>query len=404
MDTLLTEIEFNPRVALMKASATLAMASRAKARKRAGHPVIALSSGEPDFDTPAEVSEAAIAAIREGFTHYTENRGMLALREAICEKLDRVNGVSYSPDEILCSNGAKQSVAQAISVLCRPGDEVLIPAPYWVSYPEMVWFAGGTPVVMPTSVESEYRITPDELDAAITDRTRIFMLCSPSNPTGSVYTPDELRAISDVLARHPHVFVISDEIYERIVFDVEHLSFASLPDMRERTITINGFSKSYAMTGWRLGYLAAPPKIVSEAAKIQSQFTSAPNSISQKAGIAALRMGPEPIEKMVAAFRKRRDFMVRAFSEMDHIRCPVPEGAFYVFPDVSSLYGKTTPSGERIEGSEHLCFYMLESFDVALVPGHAFGGEFGIRVSYAAAPAEIEEAAERIADAVHSLR
>lgn len=281
---------FNPRVMAVQPSATLAMTARAKQLRREGKPVISLSAGEPDFDTPAPIAEAAIQAIREGFTHYTENAGMLELREAICRKLAEENGLTYEPDQILCTNGAKQAVAMAIEVLCRPEDEVLIPAPYWVSYPEMVRLAGATPVILPTSVETGYRLTPEQLEAAITERTRLLILCSPSNPTGTVYTPEELEALADVLRRHEHVYVLSDEIYEYILFDAKHVSFASLPGMKERTITVNGFSKGFAMTGWRLGYLAAERPIVKAAAKVQSQFTSAPCSISQKAGLAALQM------------------------------------------------------------------------------------------------------------------
>ncbi len=388
----------------MQPSATLAMSARAKARKRAGYPVISLSAGEPDFDTPGPIAEAAIQAIREGFTHYTENRGMLSLREAICEKLSRENGIDYEPDEILCSNGAKQSISQVISVLCSEGDEVLIPAPYWVSYPEMVRFAGATPVVLPTSVESDYRITPEALEENITEATRVLMLCSPSNPTGSVYEPEAIRQLASVLERHPHVFVISDEIYERVVYDAAHLSIGSLPGMRSRTITINGFSKSYAMTGWRLGYLAADLAIVKETAKLQSQFTSAPCSISQKAGLAALKMGPEPVDRMVAAFRDRRDFVLDALSLMDNVKCAKPEGAFYVFPDVSAFYGRSTPGGEVIEGSEPLCMYLLDEFNVALVSGHAFGGPSGVRISYAASRSDLEEAMIRIRRAFGSLQ
>jgi aspartate/methionine/tyrosine aminotransferase len=403
MDALKTHLDINPRVADMKPSATLAMSARAKALAREGRPIIALSAGEPDFNTPAVVSKAATIAIEDGFTRYTENKGMLSLREAICRKLHRENLLEYSTEEILCSNGAKQSIAQVISVLCRPGDEVLIPAPYWVSYPEMVRFAGGTPVVMPTTADCEYRISPEELEAAITERTRLFLLCSPSNPTGSVYSPEELEALAEVLRRHTDVYVLSDEIYERIVFDARHSSFAALPGMRERTITVNGFSKSYAMTGWRLGYIAAPIEIVAEAAKIQSQFTSAPSSVSQKAGVAALEMGPAPIDEMVAAFRRRRDFVLDAMSRLDSVRCPRPEGAFYVFPDVSSLFGRTTPAGHVIESSEELCFYFLDEYNVALVPGEAFGAPYGLRLSYAASMEQLEEAMTRISSAVAAL-
>lgn len=403
METLYMDLEVNPRVASMQPSATLSMTARAKARIREGYPVIGLSAGEPDFDTPRPIADAAISAIQEGFTHYTENRGMLALREAICEKLSRVNGISYSPDEILCTNGAKQSIAQVLSVICSPGDEVLIPAPYWVSYPEQVRFAGGQPVIIPTTVESDYKMKVDELEAHITGQTRALILCSPSNPTGSVYSPDELRALAEVLARHPQVYIISDEIYEQIIYDAEHLSFGSIQGMKSRTITINGFSKAYAMTGWRLGYLAADGQIVKEAAKIQSQFTSAPSSISQKAGIAALEMDPGPILEMVAAFRERRDFVLGALEARDDVRCPKPEGAFYVFPDISTLYGKATPWGDVIQNSEQMCYYVLDKFNVALVPGDAFGAPNGVRISYATGLDDLEEAMRRIDAAFDSL-
>ncbi len=399
-----SDLTFNPNVAAMKPSATLAMTARAKERLRAGYPVVSLSAGEPDFDTPAPIAEAAVQAIREGFTHYTVNAGMPELREAVCAKLARDNGLTYTPEQILCSNGAKQSLAMTIAVLARPGDEVLIPAPYWVSYPEMTRFAGAEPVIVPTSVEDDYRLTPEALEAAITGRTRLLILCSPSNPTGSVYTPAELEALAEVLRRHPQVFIISDEIYEYIVYDAEHVSFASLPGMKERTITVNGFSKGYAMTGWRLGYLAAELPITKAAAKVQSQFTSAPCSITQKAGLAALRMDMTPIREMVSAFRTRRDFVLGRLAALDGVRCPKPEGAFYVFPEVAAYYGRKTPDGQVIEGSEDLCFYLLEAHDVALVPGHAFGAPGGVRISYAAAMEDLEKAMDRIEAGLSALR
>lgn len=397
-------VRFNPRVDAMQPSATLAMTARAKQRRREGHPVIGLSAGEPDFDTPAPISEAGVQAIREGFTHYTENAGMPELRERICEKLQRDNGLHHTPDQILCSNGAKQSIALAISALCRPGDQVLIPAPYWVSYPEMVRFAGAEPVIVPTAVEDQYRITPEALDAAITERTRLFIHCSPSNPTGTVYPRAELEALAGVLRRHEHVFVLSDEIYEHITFDAEHVAMASLPGLEERTITVNGFSKGFAMTGWRLGYLAADAAITKAAAKIQSQFTSAPSSITQKAGLAALEMDRGPIREMVAAFRQRRDVVLARLQAIDGLRCPEPEGAFYLFPQVAGFFGKTSPGGRRIAGSEDLCFYLLEEHNVALVPGVAFGAPDGLRVSYAAAMSDLEEAMERVRAGLAALR
>ena len=366
--------------------------------------MIGLSAGEPDFVTPEFINQAAIQAINEGFTHYTDNAGVLELRQAICQKLERDNGLSYSPDQILCSNGAKQSVALAIYALARPGDEILIPAPYWVSYPEMARLAGAEPVSIPTSVEQNYRLSPKALESAITDRTRILILCSPSNPTGSAYTRAEMEALADVLRRHPHVFVISDEIYEYILFEGEHVSIGALPGMKERTVTVNGFSKAYAMTGWRLGYLAAELPIVKACAKIQSQFTSAPCSITQKAGIAALAMDAGPVKEMVASFRKRRDFMLEGLQSIDGVRCPTPEGAFYLFPEISSFFGATTPSGKTIETSNDLCMYLLEDHDVALVPGEAFGDPTGLRISYAASMSNLEEAIARIRRGLGVLR
>ena len=388
----------------MQPSATLAMKSRATEMRRQGHPVVALSAGEPDFDTPAPIADAGVKAIREGFTHYTENPGTLELREAICDKLERDNALSYAPGQIVCSNGAKQSLALAIHVLCDEGDEVLIPAPHWVSYPEMARFAGAEPVVVPTGVEDQYRLTPEALDDALTDRTRVFVLCTPSNPTGSMYSPAELEALADVVAQYDDLFVVSDEIYEHVRFDAEHRAFASVPGMKDRTVTVNGFSKAYAMTGWRLGFLAAPAPVAEAAAKIQSQFTSAPSSISQKAGVAALEMDQSPVDEMVAAFRRRRDVVVERLSAIDGVTCPTPEGAFYVYPEVSALFGTQTPDGRTIESSDDLCFYLLEEHHVALVPGTAFGAPEGFRLSYASSMEDLKTGLDRIEDGLHALR
>ena len=396
-------ISFNPRVEAMRPSATLAVSARARELKRSGRPVISLSAGEPDFPTPESISEAGRRAISSGFTTYTDNAGMPELREAIAEKLKGDNGLDYSPAQILCSNGAKQSIAQVISVLCRDGDEVIIPAPYWVSYPEMVRFAGAEPVVVPTRSATEYRIRPEQLEAAITERTRLLILCTPSNPTGSVYPREELEAIAEVLRRHEHVFVISDEIYEHVIFDVEHVSFASLEDMYDRTITVNGFSKAYAMTGWRLGYLAADPAIVKAAAKLQGQFTSAPSTMTQHAGLAALKMGMEPVHRMVESFRKRRDLVVEQLLSIEGLRCPTPDGAFYVFPQFDAYFGKSTGSGRKVESGEDLCFYLLEEHNVALVPGGAFGDPDGARISYAVSEADLTEGLRRIRQGLESL-
>lgn len=387
----------------MQPSATLAMKSRATEMRRQGHPVVALSAGEPDFDTPDPIADAGMEAIRSGFTHYTENPGTLELRTAICDKLERDNGLSYAPEQVVCSNGAKQSLALTIHALCDKGDEVLIPAPHWVSYPEMARFAGAEPVVVSTGVEDQYRLTPEALDNALTDDTRVFVLCTPSNPTGAMYTPDELEALAEVLREYEDVFVVSDEIYEHVRFDAEHRAFASVPGMKERTVTINGFSKAYAMTGWRLGYLAAPAPVADAVAKIQGQLTSAPSSISQKAGVAALEMDQEPVDEMVAAFRRRRDVVVDRLSAIDGLRCPTPEGAFYVYPEVSAFFGTESPDGRTIENSDDLCFYLLEEHHVALVPGTAFGAPEGLRLSYASSMEELTTGLDRIEEGLHAL-
>ncbi len=387
----------------MQPSATLAMSARARELKQAGRPVIGLSAGEPDFGTPEVISEAGRRAIDEGQTHYTDNPGTPELRQAIVDKLKKDNGLEYAVEDIVCSNGAKQSVAMAISVLCRSGDEVLIPAPYWVSYPEMVRFAGAEPVSVETSVDTEYRITPEQLERAINENTRLFIMCSPSNPTGSVYPREELEAIAEVLRRHPHVYVLSDEIYEHVIFGATHVSFASLPGMFSRTITVNGFSKAYAMTGWRLGYLAADRAIAKAVSKLQGQFTSAPSTITQAAGVAALRMDKEPVNGMVEQFRRRRDLVIDRLNAIDGVRCPVPEGAFYVFPKIDAFFGRRTSSGTTIESAQDLCFYLLEEHDVALVPGEAFGDPSGLRISYAASEETLNEALDRIARGLGAL-
>lgn len=394
---------FNPRVASMQPSATLAMAGRAKKLKRAGADVIALSAGEPDFNTPEPIAEAGIQAIRDGFTRYTQNPGMPELREAICAKFARENNLHYTPDEILCSNGAKQSVALAVSVLTAETDEVLIPAPYWVSYPEMTRFAGASPVIVHTTAETQYRLTPQALAGAITERTRVLILCSPSNPTGSVYPQEELSALVEVLHGHERIVVVSDEIYEHVIYDAVHVPIASFPGMQERTITVNGFSKCFAMTGWRLGYMAGPREIVKQAAKLQGQLTSAPSSISQRAGIAALNMDKEPIQSMVQAFRERRDYLLKRLRALPGVNVPKPEGAFYLFPQVSNYYGTVAPSGRVINSSDDLCFYLLEEHLVALVPGAAFGDPDGIRISYGSSMEDLRKAFNRIETGLKEL-
>jgi len=387
----------------MQPSATLAMAGRAKKLKREGADVIALSAGEPDFKTPQVIAEAGIQAIHDGFTRYTQNPGMPELREAISAKFARENNLHYTPDQILCSNGAKQSVAMAVATLASEGDEVLIPAPYWVSYPEMTRFAGATPVIVPTTAETHYRLTPQLLDDAITQQSRVLILCSPSNPTGSVYTEKELCEIVEVLQGNEQIVVISDEIYEHVIYDATHVPIASQSGMLDQTITINGFSKCFAMTGWRLGYMAGPVEIIKQAAKLQGQLTSAPNSIAQRAGVAALNMDQKPIQMMVEAFRQRRDYVLERLNAIPGVHVPKPEGAFYLFPQVNDFYGTVAPSGREIHSSDDLCFYLLEEHFVALVPGAAFGDPNGIRISYASSMNDLQGALDRIEGGLSQL-
>ena len=394
----------NPFVAAMQPSATLAISARAGQLRREGRDVIALSAGEPDFPTPAPIVEAAHQALRDERFGYTPNAGIPELREAIAAKLTLQNGLDVCAADVLCSNGAKQSVAQAILASCAPGDEVVIPAPYWVSYPEMVRLAGATPVAIGTTAEAGYKITPRQLEAALTDRTRLLLLNSPSNPTGAVYTPDELEALAAVLRAHEGVLVVSDEIYELVAFDAEVVSFATLDGMAHRTVTVNGFSKGFAMTGWRLGYLVGPAWLVGAASKIQSQLTSGPSAITQYASLAAFTLGDGPIREMVTAFRARRDAVLDRLRAVDGVTCPQPEGAFYLFPDVSAFYGRTAPDGSEVADSVALCTYLLEHHDVALVPGSAFGGPDGVRISYATDLDTLMTACDRIEAGLAALR
>ncbi len=394
----------NPRVAAMEPSATLAVSARAKQLKAEGRDVLELSAGEPDFPTPAPIVEAAHQALRDCKFYYTAANGLPALREAIADKLRRENGLDVTAAQVLCTNGAKQAVAQAILAACQPGDEVIVPAPYWVSYPEMVTLAGAAPVVVAATAEAEYKLTPEQLEGAITPRTRLLIFNSPSNPTGAVYSRDEMEGLAAVLRRHPEVLILSDEIYEYVVFGVEHVAFGSLDGMGERTITVNGYSKGFAMTGWRLGYLAGPPWLVDAAATIEGQTTSAPSTISQTAALVAYSMDRAPIRAMVEAFRERRDAVLARLRAIDGITCPTPEGAFYLFPDVSALFGRTAPDGTVVADGIALCTYLLESVGVALVPGAAFGDPRGARLSYATGMDTLMDAMDRIERAVADLR
>ena len=383
-------------------SATIAMARKARKLKDQGVDVISLSLGEPDFDTPAELKQAGIDAIEANETHYTPVPGTPRIRKAIVEKFKRDNGLEYTMDQVVVSTGAKQSLANVVLSLVNPGDEVILPAPYWVSYEEIVKVAGGIPVVLPTSIDNDYKIQPSELEAAITPKTRMVMYSSPCNPSGSVYTEAETAALADVLRRHDRIVTVSDEIYELINFTDKHASMAAQPGMWERTVTVNGVSKGFAMTGWRLGYIGAPTWIAAACTKIQGQFTSAPSSITQAASAAALEADPALVSDMVDAFRRRRALMVDGLSQVPGFKVNQPMGAFYVFPDVSALFGKSF-QGKTLENANDVAFYLLEEAKVASVSGAAFGTPECIRLSYAAADDVLAEAVRRIDAACRQL-
>nr|CAD1818108.1 unnamed protein product [Ananas comosus var. bracteatus] len=401
------DVSINPRVSSLKPSKTMAITDQATALAQAGVP----SSGSPPespISTPRRHCRgggsrplAGINAIRQGHTRYTPNAGTLELRKAICHKLFEENGLSHTPDQILVSNGAKQCIMQAVLAVCSSGDEVLIPAPYWVSYPEMARLADATPVILPTDISDNFLLKPEFLASKINERSRLLIICSPSNPTGSVYPKELLEEIADIVREHPRLLVLSDEIYEHIIYPpAKHTSFASLPGMWERTLTVNGFSKAFAMTGWRLGYLACPKHFVAACGKIQSQSTSGASSISQKAGLAALNLGyagGEAVSTMVKAFQERRDFLVKSFKE-------IPGGAFYLFVDFSSFYGSEVEGFGIIKDSESLCRFLLDKAQVALVPGDAFGDDKCIRISYAASLSTLQAATEKIKEVINLLK
>jgi len=376
-------------------SATIAMARKARELKDQGIDVISLSLGEPDFDTPAEMKQAGIDAIHANDTHYTPVPGTPQVRNAIVKKFKRDNGLEYTPDQVVVSTGAKQSLANVVLSLVDPGDEVILPAPYWVSYEEIVKVAGGIPVVIPTRIEDDYKIQPSELEAAITPKTRLLMYSSPCNPSGSVYTQEETAALADVLRKHDRIITVSDEIYELINFTEKHASMAAQPGMWERTVTVNGVSKGFAMTGWRLGYIGAPTWIAAACTKIQGQFTSAPCSITQAAAAAALKADPTLVSGMVDAFRRRRALMVEGLSKVAGFKVNQPMGAFYVFPDVTGLFGKTF-EGKALQNADDVAMFLLEEAQVATVSGAAFGTPECIRLSYAAADDVLREAIARI--------
>ena len=391
------------RLAALAPSQTLAMSQKSNELKAQGVDVINLSVGEPDFTTPEHIKEAAKKAIDDNFSFYSPVPGYLDLRKAICGKLQRENGLEFTPEQIVVSNGAKQSICNAVLSLVNPGDEVIIPAPYWVSYVEMVKLAEGTNVIVPAGIEQNFKITPEQLEAAITPRTRLLILCSPSNPTGSVYSREELRGLADVLLRHPEILVIADEIYEHINYVGAHQSIAQFEELRDRVVIINGVSKGYAMTGWRIGFIAAPLWIAKACNKLQGQYTSGPSSIAQKASVAAFNGDQTCVEVMRSAFGRRRDLVVKLAKEIPGFGVNEPEGAFYLFPEVSAYFGKSD-GNRRIENSSDLAMYILEVGHVATVAGDAFGAPEYLRFSYATSDANLVEALRRIKEVLARLK
>ena len=384
-------------------SATLAMSQKSSEMKAQGIDVINMSVGEPDFNTPEHIKVAAKQAIEENYSKYSPVPGYPDLRKAIAEKLQRENQLSYDAAEIMVSNGAKQSVCNALMALVDDGDEVIIPAPYWVSYPQMVKLAGGCPVIVKAGFEQNFKMTPEQLEAAITPKTRMLILCSPSNPTGSVYSKEELEQLANVIKRHEDVFVLADEIYEHINYVGRHESIAQFPGMKERTILVNGVSKAYAMTGWRIGYIAAPEWIVKGCNKLQGQYTSGPCSVSQRAALAAYVTEQVCVEEMRQAFQRRRDLIVRLAKEIDGFEVNVPQGAFYLFPKCSSYFGKSDGQ-HTINNATDLAMYLLENGHVATVGGDAFGDPECIRMSYATSDEYIREALRRMKEVLAKLK
>ncbi len=395
--------ELSNRLNRLAPSATLAMSQKSSEMKAQGVDVINLSVGEPDFNTPDHIKEAAKKAIEDNFSRYSPVPGYPELRKAIVAKLKNENGLDYSMSEILVSNGAKQSVCNTVMALVNDGEEVIIPAPYWVSYPQMVKLAGGTPVIVNAGFDQDFKMTPEQLEAAITPKTRMLILCSPSNPTGSVYSKEELEALAEVIKRHEGLYVLADEIYEHINYVGHHESIAQFPGMKERSIIVNGVSKAYAMTGWRIGFIAAPEWIVKGCNKLQGQYTSGPCSVSQKAAEAAYTTSQECVETMRKAFERRRDLIVSLAKEIPGLEVNFPQGAFYLFPKCSSFYGKSY-EGRKIETSTDLAMFLLEEGHVATVGGDAFGDPECFRMSYATSDDNIRKAMRRIKETLAKLK
>jgi aspartate aminotransferase len=401
--TLAAASPLSDRLLAMNESATIAMAKKCRELTAKGFDVINLSFGEPDFQTPQYIKDAAKQALDDGFTFYTPVPGIPELRQAICDKFKRDNQLDYQPNQIVVSTGAKQALANAVLSLVNPGEEVIVFSPYWVSYEEMVKLAEGTTVTLSGTLANDYKVTAAQLEAAITERTKLLMFSSPCNPTGSVFSREELAEIAAVLARHPHVYALADEIYEYINFVGEHVSLAQFPEVKDRVITVNGFSKGYAMTGWRLGYLAARPDIAAACEKMQSQITSGTCSITQRAGLAALRGGRASADEMVTAYRRRRDLVLEIVKDIPGFKTPTPSGAFYIFPEVSAYFGRTAPDGIIINNSLDLSMYLLNDALVSAVSGDAFGAPECMRFSTAAADEKLVEAFRRIKESLAKL-
>ncbi|KCZ90724.1 pyridoxal phosphate-dependent aminotransferase [Hyphomonas johnsonii] len=392
------DILLSDALARVKPSATIAVTTKAAELRRAGHDVIGLGAGEPDFDTPDNIKEAAIQAIRDGRTKYTPADGIPELKEAICAKFARENGLTYTPSQVHVAPGGKPVIYNALLATLNPGDEVIVPAPYWVSYPEMVLMAGGEPVIVPCGPNTQYKLTPDALEAAITPRTRWIILNSPSNPTGAAYTRAELKGLAGVLMRHPQVMVLTDDMYEHLVYDdFDYWTIAQVePGLYDRTLTMNGVSKAYAMTGWRIGYAAGPEKLIKAMAKVISQTTSNPCSISQYAAVEALTGTQDFLEPRRKVYQQRRDLVVAGLNACAGLHCPTPEGAFYVYPSCAGVIGKTAPSGKVIGNDADFATELLETEKVAVVFGAAFGMSPAFRVSYATSTEALTEALSRI--------
>ena len=387
------------RINSLPISATLAMAAKARELKSQGIDVIGLSLGEPDFNTPDFIKDAAIQAVNDNYNSYSPVDGYADLKEAVCEKFKRDNNLDYKPSQVVVSTGAKQSIANVCMVLLNPGDEVLLPAPYWVSYSAIATLAEATPVIVPTGIEQNFKITPEQLEAAITPKTKLIMFNSPNNPSGTVYTEAEYRALAAVLEKYPNIFILSDEIYEHINYGVAVFSLAAIPSLYDRTITVNGLAKAFAMTGWRIGYIGAPEWIAKACNKMQGQITSGTNCIAQRAAITALKAPVSKIQYMVDEFKNRRQLIIDLLRAMDGFNVNEPDGAFYVFPDVSSFFGKTLQR-HTIANATDFALYLLEKAHVATVTGDAFGDPNCIRISYAASEDQIKKAMGRVAKAL----